>query len=109
MNYKQILEHKLNSIFNNEHLRVKVSKALEAYGTQKEEVEPYLVRLAILKNSGRDYQVIQDTIVVAKENFQLVLEQAQFPRQTAHINCRDISQMEAYMEADRHEWEKFLA
>lgn len=108
MNYKEILEHKLNTIFNNEHLREKVSKALEAYGKKKEEEQPYLVRLAILKNSGRDYKIIQDTIVVAKENFQLVLEQAQFPRQTANMNCRDIVQMEAYMEADRKEWEDFL-
>lgn len=108
MNYKEILENKMESIFHNEHFRAKVAKALQAYGKKKEEKQPDLVRLAILKNAGVDYKNIQDTIVVAKEDFRLILEQAQYPRQTANMDCRDIAQMEQFMEADRQEWDNFL-
>tara|TARA_B110000483_G_scaffold3151_1_gene3727 strand:+ start:1035 stop:1367 length:333 start_codon:yes stop_codon:yes gene_type:complete len=108
MNYKEILETKLQTIFHNEHYRAKVADALLQYGKTAEEEKPFLVRLAILKNAGVEFEAIEATIAIAKSDFRHVLDQAEFPRQTANQNCRDRDQMMAFMDEDQAEWTKFL-
>ena len=108
MNYKEILEHKLETLFHNDHYRAKVSEVLLTYGVTPEEEKPFLVRLAILKNAGVEFEAIELTISVAKANFREVLDQAEFPRQTANPDCRDREQMMTFMDEDLAEWTKFL-
>ena len=80
--YPRLLKYKLEELFPESSIRVRVRGMLEDYGVKPGEAEPERVRLVILKLGGTDIREIARTVEGAKENYEDILDWAERPEET---------------------------
>ena len=96
-------------MFPDSEKRKAVEATLRQYGTESYENEPARVRLAVLKISGGDPELIQRNIATAKQDYRDILAYAEYPRQMGQDSWKlSTDQNRALVVADRQEYEAWL-
>jgi hypothetical protein len=109
MNPDDILQSKLRKLFPNPYRRSAAEATLRRYGTESYENEPTRVRLAVLKISGGDLDLIRKNIATAKQDYRDILAYAEYPRQMGQDSWKlPPAQNGALVAADLKEYEEWL-
>ena len=109
MNPDDLLQTKLLKLFPDPEKRNAAEAALRQYGTESYENEPTRVRLAVLKISGGDLDLIRKNIATAKQDYRDILAYAEYPRQMGQDSWKlSPAQNRALVAADRQEYEEWL-
>ena len=109
MNPEDILQAKLQKLFPDPEKRSAAEAALRRYGTESCENEPARVRLAVLKISGGDLELIRRNIATAKRDYRDILAYAEYPRQMGQDSWKlSSAQNRALVAADLQEYEEWL-
>ncbi len=110
MNPEDILQAKLLKLFPDPDKRSAAEGALRRYGTESCENEPARVRLAVLKISGGDLELIRRNIATAKRDYRDILAYAEYPRQMGQDSWKlSSAQNRALVAADLQEYEEWLS
>ena len=109
MNYKELVQKKLVSLFPDKNSRERVSNILMNYGLENYEREPNRVRLAVLKLGGTDISEIEKMIKCSKEDFRDILSWAEYPRQSKNPAMSNGSKKQKLIEADKKEYDEWLS
>jgi len=109
MNLDDTLQTKLLKLFPDPEKRKAAEAALRQYGTESYENEPARVRLAVLKISGGDLELLRSNVATAKQDYRDILAYAEYPRQMGQDSWKlSPAQNRALVAADRREYEGWL-
>lgn len=108
MEYQKILNRKLEKLFPDNREKSKAVDLLETYGIEKHELEPFRVRLAILKLCDGDLEAIAKTVKYARQDYRDILSWAEYPRQSKKWSMHNGPEKENLVKKDREEYEQWL-
>ena len=108
MNYKIVLDKKIQEIFTDKESQLKALRQLDKYGIEERERETFRVRLDILKCCNGNYGLIDKFLDAAKQDYRDVLAWAEYPHQMELAVSADDKQKKMAIKKDREQYNEWL-